>query len=76
VPILVKAIADPRFQIRQAAIQTLGNMGTDAKAAEPALQALAKNDQLPTIRELAKNALKAVRGEGKMPTPARSGARM
>jgi HEAT repeat protein len=67
VPLLLKAVGDSKVPIRQAAIQALGNMGTAAKPAESALQDLAKNDPLPTIRDLAKNALQAVEGLAKMP---------
>ena len=42
VPILVKALGDPKTEIREAAIQALGNMGGEGRPAEQALQELAQ----------------------------------
>ena len=52
---------DGNVEVRVAAIQELGQLGPDGKAAEETLADLAANDPRPSIREAAQAALKRVK---------------
>jgi HEAT repeat protein len=61
VPILVSGLSAPVPKTRQAAAETLGTLGTHAKAAAAALEK-AQGDKDRAVRDAAAKALKSVRG--------------
>jgi HEAT repeat protein len=73
IPLLVRALDDPEPAVRGAAIQALGQIDGEAKAAEEGLRRLARNDPEPKNRKGAEDALKAIDGTARMPPPPRRG---
>jgi HEAT repeat protein len=65
-PGLVEALkgmaGDQQLDVRLAAVQELGELGPAAKAAEPVIAELARNDPRTSVREAAETALKKIRG--------------
>jgi HEAT repeat protein len=57
---LIVRCDDDNVEARLAAIQELGQLGPAARAAEPVLRGLARNDSRPSVREAAATALKKV----------------
>ena len=65
-PILLKELDNQESEARQAAIETLGHLGSDARPAEDAIIRLLRNDPEPKVRKAAENALNAIKeGTGK-----------
>lgn len=62
VPRLIKMLDDDNHIVRIRAAQSLAEYGSDAKAAIPRIEAISLNEELPDGRELAKEALKKIRG--------------
>jgi HEAT repeat protein len=73
VPLLTESLDSPQQEIREAAIQALGYIGSEARPAEETLRRLAENDPQSTIRKVAADAVKAINGIAKMPLPRRRG---
>ena len=74
IPLLIKELDATGPETRQAAIQArAGYLGGEAKSAEESLRRLVRNDPLPDVRTVAKDALAAINGTSKMPPPARRG---
>ena len=71
IPLLIKELDVTGPETRQAAIQALGYLGGEARSAEESLRRLVRNDPLPDVRKVAKDALAAINGTAKMPPPAR-----
>jgi HEAT repeat protein len=57
--VLSQAVADPRHEVRLAAIKSLARFGPKAKAAVPAL-ATAQKDRFPSVRAAANSALQEI----------------
>jgi HEAT repeat protein len=64
VPVLVECLGDAEAQVREAAAQTLGKYGTNAKPAIPALEGLF-DDPKKYVRIAATNALQEIQAENK-----------
>lgn len=60
VPVLVEALADIDWGVRAAAARALGEYGSAASAAKPALEKAAKEDAETSVREAAKEALNGI----------------
>jgi len=67
VPILLKAVGSPAIEARQAAVEALGHIGSEAKTAEETLRGLARNDPQSNVRKAAANAVQAINGIAKKP---------
>ena len=61
IPLLVKALEEDEDFVRSEAAATLGSIGLAAQDARQKLEQLAAEDPSPNVREVAEQALQAIR---------------